>query len=329
MSRKSRKSRLLLLTSGGDSPGMNAAIRAVVRSGIYHGLEVFACHDGYCGLIEKKIFPLQPVDVAGCIQNGGTIFRSGRSEAFKQPEVRADVRAFLNAEGINYLVVIGGDGTYRGAALLANEGGPATIGIPGTIDNDIVGTEYTIGYDTARNTALQAIDKIRDTSASSGLYFVVETMGRHAGFLAVDVGIAAGAEHVLVPEFPITVPELAQRIQNPPRKKRSVIIVVSEADCPGRSFGIAKALELLTPNFKYRVCVLGHIQRGGSPTALDRISASVMGDMAVTGLLQGRSHCMTAIKNNQYLFAPFPDPDKPSRSLTGQKLMKLSQILAI
>lgn len=321
--------KLLVLTSGGDSPGMNAAIRAIVRSGCYHGIKVYGCHEGYQGLVEQKIFPLESHDVAGHIQHGGTILRSGRSVHFRQKEVRDKVRAFLKQEKIGYLAVVGGDGTYRGAALLEEEGGPKTIGLPGTIDNDIIGTDYTIGYDTARNTAVNAIDKIRDTSASSGMYFLVETMGRHAGFLAVDVGIASGAEHILIPEFPIAIPELAKKISSPRHKKQSVIIVVSEADSPGRSFNIAQALTLLTPQFDYRVCVLGHIQRGGSPTVMDRLVASVMGDMAIKSLLEGKSKCMTAMKNGKYILAPFPDPDQASRTLTNKELLELNTVLAV
>lgn len=326
--KKQPSKKLLLLTSGGDSPGMNAAIRAIVRSGHYHNFKTYACHDGYHGLVEQQIFQMGPFDVSGCIQHGGTILRSGRSKEFHNKVVRDKVRTFLKREKIDYLITIGGDGTYRGATLLEDEGGPKTIGIPGTIDNDIAGTEYTIGYDTARNTAMNAIDKIRDTAASSGLYFLVETMGRHAGFLAVDVGLASGAEFILTPEFPITVPQLAQKILIPRRNKQSMIIVISEADNPGRSFNIAQALKLLTPKLDYRVCVLGHIQRGGSPTAMDRITASVMGDLAIKGLIAGKSKCMTAIKNGKYVLAPFPNPDKPSRSLTSEDLIDLNSVLA-
>lgn len=326
--RKQIQEKILILTSGGDSPGMNAAIRAIVRSGHYHKFETYACHNGYQGLVEQDIFPMGPSNVADCIQRGGTILKSGRSKEFHKIEVRDKVRSFLKKEGIKYLVVIGGDGTYRGAALLEEEDGPKTIGIPGTIDNDIVGTDYTIGYDTARNTAIDAIDNIRDTSSSSGLYFLVETMGRHSGFLAVDVGLAGGAEFILTPEFPITIPKLAKLIMAPQRKKQSLIIVVSESDSPGRSFNIASALKLLTPKFDYRVCVLGHIQRGGSPTAMDRITASIMGNMAIKGLLAGKSKCMTAMRNGKYLLAPFPDPNSPSRRLSNEDLLKLNSILA-
>ncbi len=321
--------KLLLLTSGGDAPGMNSAIRSVVRTACYHGMRVFACHDGYHGLVEQAIFPMAPSDVSGCIQLGGTILRSGRSKSFRQLEVRQRVAAFLKDEGIGYLVAIGGDGTFRGAALLEQLGDIKTIGIPGTIDNDIVGTEYTIGFDTARNNAVRALDKIRDTSASSGLNFLVEIMGRRAGFLALDVGISAGAEYILVPEYPIEVSKLAEGIMHPARPKRSVIIVVSEADCPGRSFGIADELRGMTPGHEYRVCVLGHAQRGGMPTAQDRVVASIMGNMAVEGLLAGKSNCMVAFQNGSYLFAPLPDPDLPARSLSSQELLKLNEVLAI
>ncbi|MCL5261220.1 MAG: ATP-dependent 6-phosphofructokinase [Gammaproteobacteria bacterium] len=319
---------LLLLTSGGDSPGMNAVIRAVVRSGHYHGFKVYACHDGYQGLVDEKIFTMEPHSVANCIQRGGTIIRSNRSHEFLKKEVRDKCRKFLAQEKIEYMVAIGGDGTYRGAAILEEEGGPKTIGIPGTIDNDIVGTEYTIGFDTARNTALQAIDKIRDTATSNSLYFLVETMGRNSGFLAADVGLAGGAEFVITPEFPTSIPELAKKIISPRRKKQSLIIVVAEADSPGRSFGMAQALKLITPGFEYRVCILGHIQRGGSPTLLDRSAGSIMGNMAVEGLLSGKSRCMTAMQDGKYVLAPFPNPNQPSRRLTDESIIKLTQILA-
>lgn len=320
--------KLLVLTSGGDSPGMNAAIRAIVRSGHYHNFNVFACHDGYQGLVNQQIFPMRPEDVANCIQRGGTIIQSSRCPDFHKKTVRDDCRAFLTAQGIDHMIVIGGDGSYRGAEIFENEGGPKTIGLPGTIDNDIVGTDYTIGYDTARNNALQAIDKIRDTASSNGLYFLVETMGRQSGFLAADVGLAGGAEFIITPEFPLAIDELAKNIREPKRKKQSLIIVVAEADKPGRSFGLAEKLKILAPDFEYRVCVLGHIQRGGSPTAMDRVNASIMGDLAIQALLNGKSRCMTALQNGQYVLAPFPDPNQPARRLTEETLIKLNGILA-
>ena len=322
------QNKLLVLTSGGDAPGMNAAIRSVVRSCHYYRIPVFGCHDGFQGLLDNDIFPMDAASVANCIQRGGTILRTSRCFAFLKSTTRDKCRAFLAAQGINLLVTIGGDGTFRGASLLQTEGGPKVIGIPGTIDNDVTGTDYTIGYDTARNTALNAIDKIRDTASSHSRYFVVETMGHRAGFLAMDVAIAGGAEYVITPEFPITTQDLATKINTPRRKKQSMIIVVAEGDQHGRSITIAEELKKLTP-FEYRVCILGHTQRGGSPTAFDRLNASSMGHLAVKSLLDGKSMAMTVIQGNQYLLADFPDPQKPSRRLTGETLMKLSEILSV
>lgn len=323
-----KKKRLLLLTSGGDSPGMNAAIRSVVRVGHYYDFQVFACHDGYQGLVNQTIFPMNPPDVANCIQRGGTIIKSNRSEEFHHREIRDKCRAFLAHEEIEYLVPIGGDGTFRGAALLEQEGGPKTIGIPGTIDNDIVGTDYTIGYDTALNNAVNAIDKIRDTAASNSLYFLVETMGRSSGLLAAEVALASGAEYVLTPEFTIATRDLAKKILAPKRKKNSLIIIVAEAGHSGRSFNIARELKTFTPSIEYRVCVLGHIQRGGSPTAIDRTTASTMGSMAVGALLQGKSRCMTALQHGKYTLEPFPDITLPAKRLANEDLIKLITVLA-
>lgn len=319
--------KLLVFTSGGDAPGMNAALRAVIRAGHHYGFQTFACHDGFQGLVNQEIFPMHPGDVSNCIQRGGTIIRSERSAAFLDSAVRARCRAFLQQHEIKYLVAIGGDGTFRGASIFEDEGGPKCIGIPGTIDNDVVGTEYTIGYDTARNTALDAIDKIRDTASSNSLYFLVETMGRKAGFLAADVGIAGGADFILTPEFSMPIEELARRISAPQRKKQSLIIVVAEANQAGRSMAIAEQLRQLTPGFKYRVCILGHTQRGGSPTAWDRIVGSHMGSMAIEALMAGESQCMTSMQNGRYVLAPFPDPTQPARCLGDEDLLKLSAAL--
>ncbi len=319
--------KILVLTSGGDAPGMNAAIRAIVRTGYYHKLKVFACHNGYQGLVDQDIFQMQPGDVTGCIQYGGTILRSSRCKAFYQKKARKEVGKYLKTKGIDGLVIIGGDGSFRGAALLENEGGPKAIGIPATIDNDILGTEYAIGFDTARNTALQAIDKIRDTAYSNNRYFVVEIMGRRAGFLAVDVGIAGGAEYILTPEFPVAIKDLAEQINAPGRTKKSLIIIVAEAGTPGRSLNIVRRLRKLTP-FEYRVCVLGHTQRGGSPTVMDREIGSRMGNLAVTALIEGKTNGMTAIQNGQLMLTSFPGPDSPCRLLTDGDLLRLSEVLA-
>lgn len=319
-----------MLTSGGDAPGMNAAIRAIVRtaSNVENNIEVYGCHDGYSGLVAQDIFPLSNSDVAGIIQSGGTILRSSRCKSFFDKEVRAKTIKFLAAKGIDGLIVIGGDGSFRAASFLEAEGGPKCIGIPGTIDNDIVGTEYTIGFDTACNTALQAIDKIRDTAHSSNRYFLIEVMGQRAGFIAANVGLACGAEYIITPEYPITSEELAEKINQPKRKKRSLIVVVAESGSPGRSFKMAEELKKLTP-FEYRVCVLGHIQRGGSPTMLDREIASIMGNLAVESLLAGKSNLMTAWNKGELTLVPFPGPNAPFRKLESDQRLKIGELLAL
>lgn len=322
--------KILVLTSGGDSPGMNAVTRAVVRTTNYYGLECFGCHNGFQGLVTKDIFPLHTKDVAGCIQHGGTILKSSRCKDFFDKAVRLKTIEFLHEHGIEGLVVIGGDGSFRGSSLLASEslGNIKVIGIPGTIDNDVVGTEYTIGFDTARNNALNAVDKIRDTAASNSIYFVIEVMGQRAGFLALDVGIAGGAEFILVPEFPMTAEELAAQINAPRRAKESLIIVAAEAGQPGHCIELGKTLKKLTP-FDYRVCVLGHIQRGGTPTLLDREIGSKMGYLAVKALMDNESDKMTAIVNGQLVLVPFPGPEAPYRKIEDRKLLDLSVILSI
>lgn len=319
--------RILLLTSGGDAPGMNAAIRAATRTALFNNIEIFACHNGYQGLVDQEIFPLQAQDVANCIQNGGTILKSSRCEAFYKTDTRRKVCNFLKRKKIEGLIVIGGDGSFRGAAALEAEGGPKAIGIPATIDNDIIGTEYSLGFDTARNTALQAIDKIRDTANSNSRYFLVEIMGRRAGFLAIDAGIAGGVEYIMTPEFPVEIDHLAAKINQPKRYKKSLIIVVAEAGEPGRSLKIAEQLKELTP-YEYRVCVLGHTQRGGTPTVMDREIGSRMGNLAITALLEGTTNCMTAIQKGELILTPFPGPDAPCRLLTNDQLLKLNEVLA-
>lgn len=321
-------SNLLVITSGGDAPGMNAAIRAVVRTACFHKINVFGCRGGYQGLIDNAIEPMTPESVANCIQRGGTILKTGRCDAFKQAETRAECIRFLKAKKIDAMVVIGGDGSFRGASLLHQEGGPAVLGIPATIDNDIMGTEYTIGFDTASNTALQAIDKIRDTASSHDRHFLVEVMGRQAGFLALDVGIAGGAEFILTPEFPYDIKELAGIFNSKHRKKESTIIVVAEADSvPGRSLKIAKEFKALS-DLDFKVCILGHTQRGGSPTLIDRKIASEMGALSVTALLDGKSEQMIALQQTNLLTTNFPDPNQPARRLSDDSLLKLNRMLA-
>ncbi len=318
--------KLLILTSGGDAPGMNAAVRAVLRTAMSHGIEVYGCENGYKGLIEQNVFSLSSRDVANCIQRGGTILKTDRCVEFLQKPVRDKCREYLKNLEIDALAVLGGDGSFRGAYILEQEGGPRSVGIPCTIDNDIVGTEYTIGFDTACNTALQAIDKIRDTAFSLNRHFLVEVMGRAAGFLAVEVGIAGGAEFILIPEAPISVEELVRRIQNRPRKKLASIIVVAEAEKTGRSFTIAEQIRELS-NLHYKVCVLGHIQRGGAPTVKDRKTASLMGYHAVENLLSGDSQKMIGVVNDKLTPVQFPDPAKGARPFNEEELIKINQII--
>lgn len=320
--------KIVVLTSGGDAPGMNAAIRAVVRTAHYYGIQIFGCYSGFQGLIDKHIFPLEPESVANCIQHGGTILKAGRCLEFMKEKVRDACRAFLKKEKVDGVIVIGGNGSFNGALLLSENGGPAVVGIPATIDNDILDTEYTIGFDTARNTALHAIDRIRDTASSHNRHFLVEVMGRSSGFLALDVGMAGGAEFILTPEYPITSRELAAKIITPRRQKLSSIIVVAEADEPGRSFRIAKELEELT-GLQYRVCILGHTQRGGSPTTLDRKVASSMGYIAVTSLLENNSGLMVAMNHNDFELLPIPNPDDGPRVLHDEELVELNDILCL
>lgn len=320
--------KIIVLTSGGDAPGMNAAIRAIVRTGCYFNIKVYGARSGFQGLVDQKLIPLEPENVANCIQHGGTILLAERCKAFYEKSTRDHCRAFLKEQQIDGIIVIGGNGSFKGASLLAEEGGPAVIGIPATIDNDIPNTEYTIGFDTARNTALQAIDKIRDTASSHSHTFLVEVMGRDSGFLAVDVGIAGGAEFILTPEFDIPIETLAAHINAPKRHKLSSIIIVAEAARVGRTIEIASQLEKLTQQ-TYRVCILGHTQRGGSPTTLDRKVASIMGHLAVKGLLAGESRKIVAMKNDQILLEDFPDPAMESRKLIDMELVDINNILCI
>lgn len=318
--------KLLIITSGGDAPGMNAGIRAVLRTALSEGIEVFACENGYQGLIDKTVFAFASRDVANSLQRGGTILKTGRCQEFREKAVRDKCRDYLKSLGIDMMVVLGGDGSFRGAWMLEREGGPKIVGIPCTIDNDIIGTEYTIGFDTACNTALQAIDKIRDTAFSLNRHFLVEVMGRAAGFLAVEVGIAGGAEFILIPEMPLSTASLVQHIQHRKRKKLASIIVVAEADEPGRSMQLAKEIESLS-GLSYKVCILGHIQRGGAPTVTDRKIASLMGYEAVQCLLKGHSQKMIALKDEKIIAVDFPDPALGARLFSEERLLKINRIL--
>ncbi len=279
--------RIGLLTSGGDAPGMNAAIRAVVRHALGRRLELIGIRRGYAGLLAGEVQPLTRAGVANVIQHGGTILGTSRSAEFLRPEGRARAAAVLRGAGIEGLIVIGGDGTLRGATFLAEEQGVAVAGVPGTIDNDVFGTDFTIGFDTAVNTALAAIDRIRDTAASHERLFLVEVMGRTCGDIALGVGVAGGAEEVLLPEIATDLLALAAELRRSwERGKRSSIIVVAESGEQGRSFRLAEEIGRLT-GLEPRVCIFGHIQRGGTPTARDRVLASRLGAAAVDIVIEG------------------------------------------
>ncbi|KAB2338812.1 6-phosphofructokinase [Cytobacillus depressus] len=287
--------RIGVLTSGGDSPGMNAAIRAVVRKAIYHNLEVFGVFGGYSGLIAGNIKKLELGSVGDIIHRGGTMLYSARCEEFKTKEGQQKGIEQLKTKGIDGLVVIGGDGSYHGARALSEQGYPC-IGIPGTIDNDIAGTQYTIGFDTAVNTVIDAVDKIRDTATSHERTFIIEVMGRNAGDIALWAGLAGGAETIIIPEEKYNMDEIAERlIKGHERGKRHSIIMVAEGVTTGMEF--AKELEEAT-NFDTRVSVLGHMQRGGSPSAFDRVLASRFGSRAVELLLEGKGGRAVGIENN-------------------------------
>lgn len=298
---------IAILTSGGDAPGMNAAIRAVVRSAKVQGMQVTGFLHGYHGLIANEYLNLETQSVANILQRGGTILKAGRCLEFLKSEARAKAAENLKKLGIQALICIGGDGTFTGASVLAQEHKLQVIGLPGTIDNDIFGTDASIGYDTAVNTALDAIDRIRDTAASHDRLFIVEVMGRDSGFIAVDVGVAGGAEEIFIPEAPITVDQALSHIQKGiARGKGSSILVTAEGQKPGRAYDLAEMIRKKA-GFEAKVCILGHIQRGGAPTAADRILASRLGATSVRALTQGLSGVMIGIQAGQIIHMNFSD----------------------
>ncbi|HEX6430907.1 MAG TPA: 6-phosphofructokinase [Niastella sp.] len=317
-----------VLTSGGDSPGMNAAIRAVVRTGNYYGLEVFGIMRGYSGIIENDIIPMHSRSVANIIQRGGTILKTARCKEFFQPEGRQKAYQNLKKLGIDGLVIIGGDGSFRGADIFSREFDIPCIGLPGTIDKDIAGTDFTIGFDTAVNTAVEAIDKIRDTADAHDRLFIIEVMGRDAGYIALHSGIATGAEHILIPERKTDIEELVASLQEKERRKKLVnMVVVAEGDEFGGANEVAKVVKERLPFMDTRVCILGHIQRGGSPTCLDRLIASRMGYAAVESLLEGRHNVMVGILNNRMHYTLLERAVKSKQKISDEWI-KIVKILA-
>jgi 6-phosphofructokinase 1 len=316
-----------VLTSGGDAPGMNACIRAVVRCAARYKLEVIGIQRGYCGLLERDFVRLTPRSVANTIQRGGTFLETGRCEEMKTEDGVNKAVQVLRKEGIEGLILIGGDGTFRAGLALAKAGDIKVIGIPGTIDNDVYGTDYAIGFDTAVNTALEAIDKIRDTAGSLQRPFFVEVMGRNRGFIALDVGIAGGAEDILIPETETKIEQLCSNIRRNFKKgKKSSIVVVAEGDEAGGVFQVAQQVwERL--RLDYRVCVLGHIQRGGSPTARDRILASKLGAAAVDALAEDKSGFMVGELKGEIALTPLEETCTKRKTMDSS-LLQLMRILA-
>jgi 6-phosphofructokinase 1 len=316
-----------VLTSGGDAPGMNAAIRSVTRTAIFNGLEVKAIYRGYKGLITGEIVPFQTQSVSNIIQQGGTIIKTARCPEFQTPEGRKIAYDNLVKEGIDGLVVIGGDGTFTGARIFSQEFNIPVVGIPGTIDNDLYGTDYTLGYDTAMNTIVQAVDKIRDTASSHDRLFVVEVMGRDAGFLALYGAVASGAEAAIIPEIITEVSQLDSLIQHGFRKtKNSSIILVSESETIGGAMHVAEHLK--EKGYDPRVTILGHVQRGGSPSALDRILASRMGVAAVDALIDGQRSVMIGVVNNEINYEPFAKAIKNEKPI-DKYLFDVLKLLSI
>lgn len=319
---------IAVLTSGGDAPGMNAAIRAVTRTALYYGKKVFGVYRGYEGMIENDIVELNTTSVKHILALGGTFLKSARSQEFRTPEGRAKAAKNLKDRNIDALVVIGGDGSFTGALKLAEEHGIKVIGVPGTIDNDLYGTDYTIGYDTATNTVIESVDKIRDTASSHNRLFLVEVMGRDTGYIAASTGLATGALSIILPEKNNTYEELFGDLRSAQaNKKTSNIIMVAEGNHLGDIFEIATAVRKEFPSIDVKVTTLGHTQRGGSPSTNDRILASVLGHHAIKGLMEGQEKVMSGMINQKVVFTPLGDAITKTTAL-DYEMLTIAKILA-
>ncbi len=321
--------RVAVFTSGGDAPGMNAALRSVVRSGSFMGLHVFGIKRGYEGMIEGDLYRLERSDVSNIIHRGGTFLKTARSERFRTPEGRKLAYETLLAHEIDACVAIGGNGTFTGANLFYKEYGIPIIGVPGTIDNDLYGTDYTIGFDTAVNTAIEAVDKIRDTADSHNRVFFIEVMGRHAGFIALNTAIGSGAAYVIIPESERTLDNLVDELQlSAKRKKLFSLVIVAEGSKLGGAAQIAQKVQELIPSYDIKVTIIGHLQRGGSPTGQDRVLASRLGHAAVAGLLEGHKDVMVGIVNDKITYTPFEEAIHKTK-VPNEDLQRLAEILAM
>lgn len=308
---------------------MNACIRAVIRGAIYHGVEAYGIKYGYNGLIEGDIYKMKSYSVSNIIQRGGTILKSARSAEFRTPEGRKKAFYQLQRRGIEGLVVIGGDGTFTGANIFCQEYGVPVVGAPGTIDNDLYGTDYTIGFDTAVNTALNAIDNIRDTANSHDRIFFIEVMGRDSGYIAIQSGIGGGAELIMVPETSTSIEDVIHTLgQGRNHEKTSSIVVVAEGDEEGGAIEVAAKVKARLEAKDFKVSILGHIQRGGAPTAMDRILASRLGLAAVEGLLNGKRSMMAGVINNRIVYTDFKECINTSKPLE-QDMLRMVKILSI
>jgi 6-phosphofructokinase 1 len=320
--------KIAVFTSGGDAPGMNACIRAVVRTAVYHNIEVVGIMHGYDGLINNEFIEMDAKTVANIIHRGGTILKTARSKEFLTLEGRKKAADNLLKHHVDGVVAIGGDGTFKGALEFSKTCTIPVVGCPGTIDNDLLGTDFTIGYDTAINTVVDAVDKIRDTAESHDRLFFVEVMGRDAGLIALRAGIGVGAESILLPETKTDVEDLINRLENGRKNKSSKIIIVAEGDEAGGAFTIAEQVKKRLPDFDTRITILGHIQRGGNPTAMDRVNSSRMGFSAVEALLNGEKNSMIGIVDKNIVYTPFENAVKHIQELNPD-LMRMVNILSL
>lgn len=321
--------RIAVFTSGGDAPGMNACIRAAVRGAIYYEAEVYGIYRGFQGMIDGDLKKMESYSVSNILQHGGTMLKSARSEDFKTKAGRKLAFNNLSSRGIEGLVAIGGDGTFTGANIFYEEYGIPIIGVPGTIDNDIFGTDKTIGFDTAVNTTLDAIDKIRDTADSHGRIFFIEVMGRDSGYIAIQSAIGGGAESVILPEKDLSAQDVVDNLQDGIRRDKSFsIVVVAEKDDPGYAVELANAVKQSITDKDIRVTILGHIQRGGAPTSTDRTLASRLGLGAVEGLLDGKKNMMVGIVNDKLTYTPLKDAISKNKPLNPD-LLRAMKILSI
>ncbi len=320
--------KIALITSGGDAPGMNACVRAVVRTAVNSGIEVCGYYRGFEGILDNDFVELTVSSVGQIIQRGGTILKTARSKRFFEVENRALAYENLKNNNVDALVVIGGDGSFTGAKLFSSEHGFPVVGMPGTIDNDLYGTDFTIGYDTAINTVVEAVDKIRDTAMSHDRVFVVEVMGRDAGFIALRSGIAAGAEAILIPETKTYIDRLLKRLEVRRGSKQSAIVIVAEGDDFGGAEKVAAAIQEKYSNFDVKVTKLGHIQRGGNPSAMDRVLASFLGAGAIEALLDGKSGIMIGMRDKKVVHVPFEKAIKHHQDV-DENLLKLAEMLSV